>query len=1706
MPSLLRRCAFAVLFSVSIGLLLVARVSSQGEGVRRVTRTQPGAINLNPTLSGDGSRVAFETSADMAAAGAGAGFRLVTADAAQEPTFRELALSRAPAAALAQDGTRAAFASHADPLGENRDGGSEIFFHDGARLSQLTHTTPDEPARRAAQGCFLPSISDDGRLVAFTSDRDLVGENAGLARQIFLLDTLTRKVSQITRVGAGESARDAKLSGDGSRVAFVLERVDDAGSSDLLIHSVAGGETLKAASGVPSLALTLGRAVSDDGLRVVYSARGANGATQVFLLDGRNGFAVRQLTQLGTRAADVPLNATVSGDGNRVAYATRRNVSGGNADASVELYLHDIPSDTTVRLTDAPAAARAEVVSSLDDAGARVAFNFPRVLSEPDVPEEFEGDSEIYLAAVPPRAPFGAGLQISNAAAPGKTPPAGALAQDSLVVVTGKNLALAANSPARLPGGSFPTMVENLSVSVGGHAAQIFFASPTQLNFKLPAALGAGLNEFVVRNHDGFELRGEFNVARAAPGVFTLSGTGAGEAVALENSTLRPGPFDVTDEAGEPRRLIVFCTGLRDARQVEALVGNRPVRVEAVVPSPDLPGLDQLHLALSSALRGAGAAALVVRADGAESNRATLTLNGGGPPARAARVEVIPAVALIPTGGEVRFTVRAFDSLGEEIPSPAVSFESEDTSVATFDSNGLAVGVGAGVTVVRVGVGETTSFVSLRVVERTLVVNEVLADPPDGAAGDANHDGVRVGSEEEFVEFVNGWTDALDLSGWTVRTRPPGASAESVRHTFPSASRLPAGEALVLFGGGNPDPNDPFFGGAPVGQASGGTLSLANAGLTLVVRDAAGNLVTQFTYGTAGDNFGGDSVDQSITRAPDITGAFARHTAADTARRFSPGRRFDGGFFLERAGRLTRVALAPTRQTIFVGESAIFNAQAFDQYERSLKGVQFNFKSSDALVAGVESVAPEAGDGSVTFALRGLAEGSTKVSAHASAGGAGVNSADADILVSKRPPKITRVEVSPHALVLNRGGTARLSAHAYDENGQPVPDALISWSSDDVLVAAVDSPGVVRASGVGAVRIKAATPDNQGAEIWGRAEVNVLFPLVVNELLADVPPDDPDTAQVEGDANRDGTRGADDDEFVELFNISDAPLELSGLQVADASGVRFTFPERTTLEAGRPLVIFGGGEPALERFGGALVLKTNSLSLNDGGDTLTLKLPLAPERVFVVAAHAYGAGGSVNAPRDQSLTRSPDAGAGSAGGDFNAHASVPAAANRAYSPGLRSDGTPFGSPPLARIEVTPATAALEVGGTFDFHARAYARDDGVEVEVPGVLFNWAPGNPQRLTAAPTEGTAISATAQSPGTVELFARAGGVEGSATIHVNPTPTPTPSPTPTPTPTPSPTPIPTPTPTPSPTPSPTPTPSPSPTPTVTPTPSPTPTPTPSPSPTPTSTPTPTPSVTPTPTPSPAPTLVVISQVYGGAGCTTAGCSAFRNDFIELYNRGESAVSLAGWSVQYASATGTAAWQVTALGNVTLAPGQRYLVQQAGNANGVSALPAPDAAGSVNLSATAGKVALVNTTAALSGACPPGTNIVDLVGYGPSANCSETAPAPAPGTNTAAVRDGGGCTDTGNNSADFAAGPPDPRNSNAPAQACPAPPAQNETGEPPPTSEATLPPLFLLLNLCEFSESRPSKGSKRWRRDVSAFSPRGTRGGRPRPPGAWP
>ena len=200
-----------------------------------------------------------------------------------------------------------------------------------------------------------------------------------------------------------------------------------------------------------------------------------------------------------------------------------------------------------------------------------------------------------------------------------------------------------------------------------------------------------------------------------------------------------------------------------------------------------------------------------------------------------------------------------------------------------------------------------------------------------------------------------------------------------------------------------------------------------------------------------------------------------------------------------------------------------------------------------------------------------------------------------------------------------------------------------------------------------------------------------------------------------------------------------------------------------------------------------------------------------------------------------------------------------------------------------------------------------------------------------------------------------------------------------------------------------------------------------------------------------------VVISQVYGGGGNTGA---QYTNDFVELFNRGTVAVDVSGWSIQYASATGTA-WSVNAIPAATsIAPGKYFLIKLAASTIGV-ALPTPDldvTVSPINLSGTNGKVALVNSATAFVGTTLTAGTYIDLVGYGTGSAFEGAAAVAVLSNTTAAIRINGGCTDNNSNNTDFTVGAPTPRNSATATNICSTSPSVSITS---PVSAAIYNPL---------------------------------------------
>ncbi|MDF2552716.1 MAG: C-terminal target protein [Chryseobacterium sp.] len=180
-----------------------------------------------------------------------------------------------------------------------------------------------------------------------------------------------------------------------------------------------------------------------------------------------------------------------------------------------------------------------------------------------------------------------------------------------------------------------------------------------------------------------------------------------------------------------------------------------------------------------------------------------------------------------------------------------------------------------------------------------------------------------------------------------------------------------------------------------------------------------------------------------------------------------------------------------------------------------------------------------------------------------------------------------------------------------------------------------------------------------------------------------------------------------------------------------------------------------------------------------------------------------------------------------------------------------------------------------------------------------------------------------------------------------------------------------------------------------------------------------------------------IVINEVYTGGGILGA---AITNDFIELKNIGTSAASLNGATIQYASSTG-AFTQYNTLPNISLAPGQTYLIQQGSDGLGglinlvnpnliVNVLlnfdGSPSVGVGVGLALTSGKIALASNATQVTG--PTSANVLDFVGYGLANQFEGAGAAPSPTILNSITRTNG---DTNNNNIDFTVTLPTPQSS---------------------------------------------------------------------------
>ncbi|MFL5347220.1 MAG: lamin tail domain-containing protein [Hyalangium sp.] len=136
-------------------------------------------------------------------------------------------------------------------------------------------------------------------------------------------------------------------------------------------------------------------------------------------------------------------------------------------------------------------------------------------------------------------------------------------------------------------------------------------------------------------------------------------------------------------------------------------------------------------------------------------------------------------------------------------------------------------------------------------------------------------------------------------------------------------------------------------------------------------------------------------------------------------------------------------------------------------------------------------------------------------------------------------------------------------------------------------------------------------------------------------------------------------------EYIELVNVGGSPVDLSGWTLWDATSSRHTFASGTSLAAGKAIVVFASAANIPTGLSNAVAASTGTLSLNNTGDTVTLKNAAGT----TITSYTYAS--SLAGTDGVSMNRSPDA---SASGTFVLHTSV---SSLSGSPGKRANGTAF---------------------------------------------------------------------------------------------------------------------------------------------------------------------------------------------------------------------------------------------------------------------------------------------------------------------------------------------------------------------------------------------------------------------------------------------
>jgi Tol biopolymer transport system component len=269
-----------------------------------------------------------------------------------------------------------AFSSDRNLTGQNADGNQELFVYSttNSAFAQITSSV-------GGQGSYGPKIDAAGDRIVFTSDGDLTGHNADRNAEIFLFDKTTPIIIQVTNSSGGLNRTLAgSINADGSRFVFSSDRdltgQNADGGPEIFLYDL-NTSTLSQITNAPGGGGSFGPLINAAGNRIAFysthNLTGLNGDfnSEVFLYDTTTGTTTQITSSIKGHGS---LTGSMSADGTRIAFYSDRNLTGGNPSGTYAVFLYDTTTGTTTQITAPVPTIEGSWLPSLNAAGTRVAF------------------------------------------------------------------------------------------------------------------------------------------------------------------------------------------------------------------------------------------------------------------------------------------------------------------------------------------------------------------------------------------------------------------------------------------------------------------------------------------------------------------------------------------------------------------------------------------------------------------------------------------------------------------------------------------------------------------------------------------------------------------------------------------------------------------------------------------------------------------------------------------------------------------------------------------------------------------------------------------------------------------------------------------------------------------------------------------------------------------------------------------------------------------------------------------------------------------------------------------------------------------------------------------------------------------------------------------------------------------------------------